>query len=699
MNTRRTLRLEDLGIRPVPGMTLPTQAAFSPSGALLYYLAPGPDQRLALFVFDLKRETERLIVAAPAVDDDGPETLEEELRKQRLRQTLGGIGSFRILDEASAIVNIGGALRLVDLSDGSEQGGYDLSGLVQVQGYSGDRLIATTGRAIVLAYRDGHRETLVAVAGEGMSIGVAEYVAQEELGRMTGLWLDPSGRYLAYTEIDESRITPHRIVRTDVHPNVVEEYRYPFAGAANAHVALCLVELESRARTVIEHVDDQGYLANVVWLDSDQLTFSTLNRAQSRLNRSIYRVSDQSRLVLGIEQGNPWVNLPEREFAFEGDLLTTSEARGDCRLVRLRADGTQLEVGDMVLRRLLGVEGTTALVVATGETPVQEWLYRVDLTTGGYERLAGEYGVAFGVLAPSGDSVLVEASSRDLSPVALVHTNKSITVLRSTHAPFDLCTPEFFEIEASTGETLYGALYLPAEDTAKGAPLIISVYGGPRAQLVTDSYGLTLDLQAQYLASRGAVVLKLDNRGSYGRGRAFEAYLHGGFGAVELADQLEAVAYCQHHYGTDPERVGIYGWSYGGYLTLIAMTRAPEVFKVGVAGAPCVDFRWYDTAYTERYLGNPAENPEAYDATSVLGSLGGLRGRLLVIHGLMDENVHFGHTASLLARAHELGRELELVVLPGSRHAPVDTASLTRLARSRSKFLLEHLGLSTEETS
>ncbi|WP_276969657.1 S9 family peptidase [Ferrimicrobium acidiphilum] len=691
MSTQRKLNLSDLALRPIPGMTLPSQVSFSPSGDHLYYLAPQAGDSLALFAFDIARREERLVLAVPSAD----ETLEEELRKQRLRQTMGGIGSFQIVDEVSALVNVGGAFQLVDLGTGDVIDGFDFSGARQLIKVGVDRFVATTGDEIVLVGRDCSREILVAAAGDGMSVGVAEYVAQEELGRMTGMWLDPSGRWLAYTEVDESKVDQHHIVRTDLHPNVVERYRYPMVGATNASVVLCLLDLETHTRTVVESVDADRYLANVVWLDTDRLAVSSLNRQQDRLNRWVYRVSDGVRLPLGQEYGQPWVNLAEREFAIDGDLLTTSEAdRRQRHLVRIHADGTRTQLGELVIRELLGVQGMTALVVATGDSPTEEWLYRVDLIGGHCERIGTEYGVATGVLAPRGDNVYISASSKSLKPRAMVSTpdGRSVSIAQ-TSAPFLVAEPEMIELESASGETLYGAVYLPSPERIEGAPLIVSVYGGPHAQLVVNHYGLTLDLQAQYLASRGAVVVKLDNRGSYGRSLDFEAYLHRRFGEIELSDQLRGVAYCQRRWRLDSDRVGIYGWSYGGYMTLMAMTRASEVFKVGVAGAPVVDFRWYDTAYTERYLGDPVDNQEGYERSSVLDKLERLSGKLMVIHGLMDENVHFGHTSSLIARANELGKDIELVVLPSSRHAPTDQASLLRVATSRTRFLLSNLGL------
>ncbi len=230
---------------------------------------------------------------------------------------------------------------------------------------------------------------------------------------------------------------------------------------------------------------------------------------------------------------------------------------------------------------------------------------------------------------------------------------------------------------AADGSKMYGMVYKPgAMESGKKYPLIVSVYGGPHAQRAVDDWSLTVDLRAQYLAQRGFIVLKVDNRGSANRGLEFEAALADRMGTVEVDDQVAAVREMAKLPWVDASRVGIYGWSYGGYMTCMAMMRAPEVFKVGVSGAPVTDWDGYDTGYTERYMGTPQSNPEGYKDSSVLTHVAKLRGKLLIVHGMVDENVQFRHTARLIVALTEANKDYDLLVFPEERHMPRDAKGL-----------------------
>lgn len=272
------------------------------------------------------------------------------------------------------------------------------------------------------------------------------------------------------------------------------------------------------------------------------------------------------------------------------------------------------------------------------------------------------------VVSPDGADWVDSYQSRG-QPVSVTLRGRRTTVLHEHAAPVDLPPPEHFSFLSRDAETLWAALYRPAR---LPAPLLVSVYGGPQAQTVQDTWGQTVDLRAQWLAQRGFLVLKVDGRGSARRGLAFEGVLAGQLGDLELRDQVDGVRHLQEQGLVDGDRVGIYGWSYGGYLTLMGLCRAPEVFKAGVAGAPVTDWDGYDTHYTERYLRTPQANPEGYRRSSVLTHAPGLQGRLLLIHGLLDENVHFRHTARLMDVLDRLGKPYELMVLANERHTPRD---------------------------
>ncbi|MDP9441372.1 MAG: S9 family peptidase, partial [Actinomycetota bacterium] len=240
------------------------------------------------------------------------------------------------------------------------------------------------------------------------------------------------------------------------------------------------------------------------------------------------------------------------------------------------------------------------------------------------------------------------------------------------------------------GMTLHVALYRPSGDGP--FPTIVSVYGGPHAQRVTDSWGLTAGMRQQYLRSLGFLVVVADNRGSAGRGLAFEAPIRWDLGNAEVADQVTVVRWLVDQGLADPDRVGIYGWSYGGYMSALCLAKAPEVFAVAVAGAPVTSWDGYDTHYTERYMGMPQQNPDGYRRSSVMSHVAGLRDRrLLLVHGLIDENVHFRHTARLVNSLIRERIPYELLLFPDERHVPRSEADRVFMEERIRDFFLAHL--------
>jgi dipeptidyl-peptidase-4 len=286
--------------------------------------------------------------------------------------------------------------------------------------------------------------------------------------------------------------------------------------------------------------------------------------------------------------------------------------------------------------------------------------------------------------------------SKDFSSWVDVHDSRSAPYSvrlrnpdRAVHAPVavELPAPEIFQFRSRDGADLFGMVYKPAR---LPAPLIVQVYGGPHHQSVLDSWLSTVELRAQFLARQGFIVLRADNRGSWRRGLKFEGAIARRMGTVEVSDQVDAVAFAKSKGWVDRDRVGIYGWSYGGYMTLMCLLKAPETFKAGVAGAPVTDWDGYDTHYTERYMGTPADNPEGYRAASVLPLAATLTRPILLIHGMADENVHFRHTARLVGVLNAAQRPYELLPFPEERHLP-------RGGRDR-EYLEERLAAHFERT-
>ena len=252
-------------------------------------------------------------------------------------------------------------------------------------------------------------------------------------------------------------------------------------------------------------------------------------------------------------------------------------------------------------------------------------------------------------------------------------------------------TPDFGTLAASDGQTLHYRLYKPKGfDPAGRYPAIVDVYGGPGVQRVLDNW--TGNTFTQILTRAGYVVFQLDNRGSAFRGTAFQAPLKGRLGEIEVADQLLGARWLADLAYVDPARLGVWGWSYGGYMTLMLMCKAPEVFRAGVAGAPVTDWGLYDTHYTERYLGRPQDDPAGYSASSVLSAVDGLRGRLLVIHGMADDNVLFLHSTKLFRKLQDLGKPFDIMVYPGAKHGLTRQHDGRHAYATILRFFNDHLG-------
>lgn len=730
----RRLTLDDVAQLPAPGTAVPVRIGFTPDSRAVTYLFPrdGSD-RLALWLVDIQ-SGERHAVSPAA--EGAARTLEEELRRERERLTWEGVTSYEFASRAETptILAPVGDRVFVRTGDGPFEEIPEARGAVDPHLFpDGTRLaFVRDGELHVLDLRSRHLTTLTRGATDGLYHGIAEFVAQEELGRSHGYWIRPDGRLVAFTEVDELHIPRFPIVHEADEPFFVEEHRYPFAGEANAKVRLGIVP-STGGETLWLDWDDDVYLARAAWTPGGDLAVLLLSRDQRSLEWRRYDPVTGAHECFYRETAEHWLNIgDDPRFLDTGEVVLTSERSGFRHLYVVAPDGStrQITSGEWMVTEVVDVDEARRLAyfIATAESPLERHLYAVSLDGGPIRRLTEEPGWHTAVFSPDHAWFVEQASSLEHAPRTRL-CRADGTVARILHEDPDataealgLVPPRIVELRADDGTRLYGAVYRPAETgapTARGSaadgpaggepaggatasrtgasaaggkrPAIVSVYGGPHAQRVANQWDLTVDLRAQYLAQQGFIVFRLDNRGSANRGVAFERAIHLRFGTVELEDQLAGVRWLIEHEGADPDRIGISGWSYGGYMTLMALAKAPDVFKVGVAGAPVVDFRWYDTAYTERYMDTPQRNPEGYREASVLTHLAGLRGHLLLIHGLIDENVHFRHTARLVRALIEAGKPFEIAILPSSRHLPRGFMTRRYIEERLTSFFLERL--------
>lgn len=537
---------------------------------------------------------------------EGPLTREEALRRERQRLRETGITHYAWAEEAQVMI-VPIAGSLHVWRDGKTE---------KIADGVSDARISRDGRVIAWV-RDGW---LYANGRRLVRGGTAEFIAQEEMHRHDGFWISPDGQWIAFEQFDDSHIPVYPIVHQGKDTVEVEEHRYPFSGGPNVKWKLGVISVNGGEVRWVD-TGDFEYLARVKWSPDNRLYVQVQTRDQKRVE-----LRCDGRTV-AVRECRTWVNLrDDLQFADGGFVW------GD-------------ERADSVLRDGYWTSGY--------ENPTERHVYR------GRRRLTSEPG--FHDAVPRGDRwVHIFSSLRQPPRVTLDD--------RVVYEPprVDLEPPELHSFRTRDGETLYAALYRGR----RGAPLIVSVYGGPGHQAVQNDWLLTVDMRAQYLRQLGYNVLKVDNRGSSRRGHAFEEKIYRNLGDLEVRDQVDGVRWAAPLVGSDPTRVGIYGWSYGGYLTLMALCRAPEVFVAGVAGAPVTSWDGYDTHYTERYMGTPEDNPEGYRSSSVMTHVENLRGRLLLIHGMLDENVHFRHTARLVDALHKANKPHELLLYPNERHMP-----------------------------
>ncbi|MYD54852.1 MAG: prolyl oligopeptidase family serine peptidase [Chloroflexi bacterium] len=697
------LTISDVATYPRPGMDAPGMVGFTPDSSAVTWLHAG-DGGLVRSLWRIEIESgERSVIAGPGAD--APMSREEELLRERTRTRELGVSSYSWARESEVplLMIPGPTVRIsVDGASLVELPGSE-GALTPTLSPDGTQLSFVRGGELLVMRVDGQSEPkqLTSGAEDGLTHGLADYIAQEEFGQLRGHWWSRDGR-IAYLRVDERHVAPYPIVHqggTDVD---VETHRYPFAGDENAHVSLWVLNVESGDARELPLPDEDGYLVRVAWwpdgVGGQRLVAQWIDRAQQRLQ--LIGFHDEHSRVLIDEFQEPWINVADDARGLKnGTFIWSSEATGFRHLSLRASDGTELRTltqGEWMIDGVIEVDEDAGWIYvnSTRGSALERRVERVSLHDGEIETLSEPGGLHSASLSRNGKWLAMMSSSLTAAPtITLVATDGSErrTLYESdiSLGSIGVGAPELRTFSAADGTTLYGALYRPQGDGPH--PLLLAVYGGPHAQTVLDAWGLTVDLRAQYLAQEGYLVLKLDNRGMAGRGLAFEAHLHRQMGTIEVDDQSAAVQQLADEGLIDIERVGVYGWSYGGYMTVMSMLRRPDLFKVGVSGAPVSDWDGYDTGYTERYMGTPQNNAEGYREGSLLTHADKLEGQLLLIHGGVDENVHFRHTARLITALTAADRDYDLLMFPEERHMPRDQAGLEYQERRVARYFDRHL--------
>ena len=700
------------------------QAELSPAGDRVTFIRARDDDRdlLDLWEYHLEDDTTRLLVAADAVvAEEGELSAEEQARRERARIAgFRGIVEYRWSGDGRFLLfPLAGNIFILDLSEETPE----VRQITDDEAFDIDPQVSPDGRHVAFVrernlwladIESGQARPLTRDGDEVNSNGLAEFIAQEEMGRSTGFWWSPDSRHIAFLRIDESAIEPTLRFETEADGITMVEQRYPFTGTDNVSYRLGISDIEDGSTRWVDLGDDDDiYIPRVNWLpDGQGLSFQRQSRDQKTLELVVASLDNEPPVTVLTDTSETWINLHDDLHFLDGvpAFIWSSERDGFRHLYLYDLDGEKirrLTEGNWAVDALEGVDEDLGLVYFTAAevSPEEKHLYRQSLLTSTpanvtrISRRAGWHEVRMDAAA----RVYVDTfSNADQPPQLSLHSadgerlawlmenrlddQHPYAPFRATHRP-----TEFGSLVGPHGFALRYRMIKPAGfDPEQQYPVLVHVYGGPTHRLVADRWGRR-SLIDQYFARKGYLVFSLDNRGIVRQGKAFQDPIYLNMGRVEVIDQMIGLDWLRSQTFVDAGRIGIFGWSYGGYVALMALTQNPGDFAAGVAVAPVTDWALYDTHYTERYMGTPQDQPEAYEKGNVLTYADRLADPLLLIHPMADDNVLFTHSTMLMQKLQEERIPFDLMTYPGEKHGITGENQRVHVYEMISRFLDQHL--------
>jgi dipeptidyl-peptidase-4 len=704
--------LERVFSSPALNGPTPRQAKLSPDGRYVTLLKNRADDkdRYDLWVIDTATGSERMLVDSKKIGSGAAISEEEKMRRERARIAgTKGITAYEWApDSRSILVPIDGDLYAATL-DGN------VRRLTSTAATEIDPKVSETGRYVsflrdhnlfMMDAATAREQALTTDGGGTLSWGAAEFVAQEELSRRTGYWWSPDDHYIAVARVDESPVAVVKRAAIGASGTELIEQRYPAAGTRNAIVDLYIMSPDGHSRVKAELGDDPDYyLARVDWAkDGESLFVQRLSRDQKRLDMLRVDPASGRSTVLFSETSPTWVNLTDNFKPLkDGSLIWSSERSGYAHLYRWKGGKwTQLTHGDWAVEDVAGVDEKAHRVYFTGtaETPIEQQLYWVSYDhpgapirvteRGWYNGATMDKGATHALISRSNTSQPPQTYLADAAGKRLAWVEQNALDASHPYAPYldSHRLPQFGSVAGPNGSKLYYRVLTPRLEPGKHYPVFFFVYGGPHGQQVTDAWYGSLPLH-EALVDQGWVVFTIDNRGTDRRGTRFESAVYRAMGNAEVTDQLAGVDWLKRQPFVDPSKIAVMGWSYGGYMTLKLLEKAPGVFAAGAAVAPVTKWELYDTAYTERYLGNPSVDPKPYETSDALADAVNIRDPLLLVHGMSDDNVVFQNSTELYARLQQAKRPFEMMVYPGATHAIAGEGPQTHVWTTIMRFLNE----------
>ncbi len=691
------------------GLGRPRNIAVTPKGDAVLFLRSEPRSVVHnLYSFDTASGQEKVLLTAERLLGGKDEQLsaEERARRERMRQSNRGIVSYSLSDDGTKIlVPLGGKVFVYD------RAADKVTTLAMSPGAVIDPRLSLSGELVgwvrdselwMMPLAEPQERRITRSADEFHSSGTSEFVAQEEMARFEGYWFSPDDKYIVFQGTDQTGVERLTIADPMRPENSAEIPFYPRVGKTNATVSLFSYNLQGTQQEAIRWDREKfPYLATVKWARNAPLTILVQNREQTHEQLlAVDHIKGTTTLLLE-EQDPAWLNIEQQAPHWLEDgsgFLWISESSGEAQLQLRSASGSLVRAvtpKNFGFRGLISVDdkARVAYVSASAE-PTESHVWRVRLDEGGKPEALSQGRGLFGATFAKDHSVYVLTST-------MLSGEQGLTVKRADgtrigelkaiaeKAPF---TPNYEMVTLGGPNRFRASIVRPRDfDKTKKYPVLLNVYGGPTAQTVTAN--LQGQLLKQWYADHGFIVVSSDNRGTPGRDRAWERITKNNFIDIPLEDQVTAIRQLGEKYPElDTSRVGVWGWSFGGYFSAMATMRRPDVFKCGVAGAPVCDFRDYDTHYTERYLGLPDKNAAGYDACSVLTYCKDLKVPLMIVHGTADDNVYFMHSLKMADSLFKAGKQFEFLPLPGFTHMVPDPVVKERLESRIAEFFKRNLG-------
>lgn len=518
------------------------------------------------------------------------------------------------------------------------------------------------------------------------NIVYGQSVHRDEFGITKGTFWSPQGKLLAFYRMDQSMVADYPIIDWTQRPAKNENVKYPMAGDKSHHVTIGVYNTATKSTIYLNTgLPAEQYLTNIAWSPDEQFVYvAVLNRGQNHMQLNQYDAATGSFVKTLFEEKDDKFVEPLHPLRFlptnPNQFIWQSNRDGYNHVYLYNSNGTlvkQLTSGNWEVIDVKGFDtkGTKLFFTATAESPITRNLYAVTLATGKMERFTQGEGTHVSQVSDDGSTVL-DAMSNTVTPrvITLAETKKYApkTLLTAANplAPYATTPIEIFTLKATTGEDLYCRQYKPVGmEAGKKYPTIVYWYGGTHSQLINNNFsGGASDLWFQYMAERGYVVFTLDTRCSGNRGKVFEQYIYRNIGGPQVEDLLVGIDYLKKQPFVDANRMGLFGWSFGGFLTTNFMLNHPGIFKAAVAGGPVMDWGLYEVMYTERYMDTPQENPEGFAKYNLIKQAGKLKGNMLLIHGLQDPVVVQQHSVNFVRACIDNGIQIDYMIYPGHEH-------------------------------